>query len=403
MSSTALRRSIGLPLLTLYGLGTILGAGIYVLIGEVVAAAGTRAPSAFVLAAALAGFTAFSFAELGSRVPKSAGEAAYALAAFGRRWLAALVGWAVVAVGSVSAATMVHGFVGYLDVFVLLPRAPVTITVVATMTGVAIWGIGESLVAAALITVLEIAGLVFVCSIAGDSLAGAAADWSAILPTPDSAALMGVASGAFIAFYAFIGFEDIVNVAEEVRQPERNLPRAITISLISSTTLYVIVAIVAVFAVPTEQLAGNQAPLAAIVASRGYPPGIIAAISLFAIINGALVQIIMASRILYGLANDGLAPRAFAKVNPATQTPVIGTLAVGSIMLGLSLFLSLGSLARVTSLIALGIFTVVNASLWRLKLISSVRPWFEVPLFVPIVGALLCAAMIAYEGLGLLL
>jgi APA family basic amino acid/polyamine antiporter len=393
-----LRRSIGLPLLTFYGLGTILGAGVYVLIGEVVALAGTAAPSAFLMAAVLAGVTALSFAELGSRIPRSAGEAAYTLAAFGRPRLAAAVGWAVVAVGTVSAATMVRGFVGYLDVFIELPAPLVIVVCVGVLAGIAVWGIGESLMAAAAVTLLEIGGLIFVCTVAGDSFGRFPSDWRAILPGYDSVTLAGVASGAFIAFYAFIGFEDMVNIAEEVKQPERNLPRAIILSLVAATGLYFAVALVSVFAVPANEIAGSDAPLAVIVESRGFPPGIIAAISLFAVTNGALIQIVMASRVLYGLASEGLAFAPFARIGSKTQTPVIGTLAVASAMLCLSLFFSLGGLARITSFVALAIFTIVNLALWRLKRISTDVPKFSVPAGVPVAGALLCVAVIGYEG-----
>jgi len=403
LENNRLRRSIGLPLLTLYGLGTILGAGIYVLIGEVVSLSGMQAPSAFLLAAILAGITAFSFAELGSRVPKSAGEAAYALAAFGRPWLSAAVGWAVVAVGTVSAATMVVGFVGYLNVFVTPPQALVVIACVAVLTTIAAWGIGESMVVAAAVTLLEISGLIFVCIIAGDSFSSFSADWRSVLPGSDFSRLIGIASGAFIAFYAFIGFEDIVNVAEEVKQPKRNLPRAIVFSLLASTSLYVLIAVVAVFSIPTDELAASGAPLATIVASRGFPPGIIAAISLFAVLNGALVQIVMASRVLYGLAGEGLAFGRFARINKRTQTPIFGTLTIGLALLTLSLFFSIGHLARITTFIALAIFAVVNISLWRLKKISPDNPEFEVPRAVPIAGAILCLSMIGYEGYRLLI
>lgn len=397
MESNQLRRSIGLPLLTFYGLGTILGAGVYVLIGQVVARAGSLAPASFLVAAVLAGMTAFSFAELSSRIPKSAGEAAYALEAFGKPWLAAAVGWAVVAVGTVSAATMVRGFVGYLDVFADLPAAAVVLGLVGVLAAVAIWGIGESLTAAAAITVIEIAGLLLVCTIAGDSLASFAGDRQSLLPGLDAAGAIGIVSGAFIAFYAFIGFEDIVNVAEEVRDATRNLPRAILISLFAATLLYILVAIVAVSAVPNESLATSDAPLALIVESRGFPPGIIAAISLLAVINGALVQIIMASRVLYGLASDGLAFRFLAVVNHRTRTPILGTLAVAAVLLALSLLASLGTLARVTSLIALSIFTVVNISLLLLKRNVEAKPDFCVPAIIPVAGTILCLGMICYE------
>lgn len=403
MANTELNRSIGLPLLTLYGLGTILGAGIYVLIGEVVAVAGNRAPGAFLIAALLAGVTAFSFAELGSRVPKSAGEAAYALAAFGRPWLGAAIGWMVASVGIVSAATMVRGFAGYLGVFVDLPAALVVSACVGMLAAIAIWGIGESLRMAAAITVLEIAGLVFVCVVARDGLGELPTSWRSMLPGRDFAGALGMISGAFIAFYAFIGFEDIVNVAEEVRRPERNLPFAIVLSLLVSTSLYVFVAVVATFAFPGDELAGSEAPLALIVESRGFPPELIAAISLFAVLNGALIQIIMASRVLYGLAREGLALRVFGRVDPRTRTPVIGTLLVAGVMLSLCLLVSLGSLARITSFIALSIFAVVNLSLWRLKRTTPRWPEFSVPTALPVIGAILCIAMIGYEGVRLLL
>ncbi len=393
-----LRRSIGLGLLTFYGLGTILGAGIYALIGEVIALAGPAAPSAFLLAAVLAAVTAFSFAELGSRIPRSAGEAAYVSAAFGRPSLTSAVGWAVVMVGVVSAATMVRGFVGYLQVFAEVPDSIVIVGCVVVLTAVAVWGIGESLLAAAAVTVLEIAGLLFVCVVAGDSLDRLANEWRAMLPVFEWTSVLGVTSGAFIAFYAYIGFEDMVNVAEEVRSPQRNLPVAIVIALVGSTALYVLVAIVATLALPNEQLAGNPAPLAEIVASRGVAPEIVAAVSLFAVMNGALIQIVMASRVLYGLARDGLAPAVLARVHPRTRTPVFGTLLAGTLILALSLYFALADLARFTSFIALSIFALVNLALLRLKRSDHTRPVFSVPKAVPGAGFVLCCAILVYEA-----
>ena len=393
-----LKRSIGPGLLTLYGLGTILGAGVYVLIGEVTAVAGTAAPSAFVIAAVLAGVTALSFAELSSRVPKSAGEAAYVDAAFDSRFFSRLVGWAVVAVGIVSAATMVRGFVGYFDVFLQLPEALVVITIVVVLGLVAAWGINESLLLAALITVLEILGLLLVCFVARDSLSRLPNEWTSLLPTPDTVGMSGVVSGAFLAFYAYIGFEDMVNVAEEVRDPGRTLPVAIVLALVVSTTVYMLVATVAVLAVAGDAIAGSSAPLAVIVESRGMPPHIIAGISLFAVINGALVQIIMASRVLYGLGAQGLAWRPLSRINARTRTPVVGTCVVTFLLLLLALFFSLGGLARATSFMALAIFAAVNAALWRLKKSSTTEPRFEVPTLLPRVGLVLSIAMLSYEA-----
>ena len=312
----------------------------------------------------------------------------------------AIVGWAVVLVGVVSAATMLRGFVGYLGVFIVSPDWLVILSCVALLTAIAIWGIGESLLAAAAITLLEIAGLLFVCIVAGDSFADFGQNWRLALPGPETTA--GVISGAFIAFYAFIGFEDIVNVAEEVRNARTNLPRAIVLSLVVSTVLYLLVAAIASRAIPSDEIAMSDAPLAAIIESRGYPPGIIAGISLFAVINGALVQIIMASRVLYGLARNGQTYTGFGKVHRTRRTPVTATLFIGCLLLILALFFSLSGLARATSLLALAIFAVVNLSLWRLKHVDKRVPNFSVPRSLPMIGTIICLSMIAIEGLTVL-
>jgi len=386
-----------LPLLTLYGLGTILGAGIYVLIGEVAASAGTAAPSAFVLASVIAGFTALSYAELASRVPKSAGEAAYVDVAFQRHLLSRAVGWAVIITGIVSAATMSRGFVGYLNVFLDLPTPLVIVGVVCALGALAGWGISQSLFAAASITVLEIGGLVFVVAVAGDSFAALPTAWPTLLPDANMTALSGIMMGAFLAFYAFIGFEDIVNVAEEVQSPQSTLPRAIILSLVISAVLYFLVSTVAVLSTPIEALADNDAPLALIVETQGFSPSIIAAISLLAIVNGALIQIIMASRVLYGLADQGLAWRPLSRINARTRTPLLATGLVAIVVVGLALSFSLGGLARFTSGLALVIFCTVNAALLRLQSQNASRSTFRIARAVPATGLVLCGAMLVYQ------
>jgi amino acid transporter len=397
LGQPTLRRSIGFPLLTLYGLGTILGAGIYVLIGEVARVAGTATPSAFVISAFIAAFTALSYAELSGRVPKSAGEAAYVQEGFRRPTVAAIVGWAVIASGVVSSATLVRGFIGYLDIFVRLPPALSIILVVALLTLLAAWGISESLAVAGAFTCVEVAGLLLVCLVAGDSLGELPERWPALLPGADAISWIGVMSGAFIAFYAFIGFEDMVNVAEEVKHPERTLPNAIIAVLLVSTVLYLVVATVATLAVPQERLAGSSAPLADVMYARGLSPTAIALISLFAVINGALIQLIMASRVLYGMGSQGLAWAGLAWVHPGRQTPVVATALVSAVILVLALSFSLDRLARVTSFIALGIFAAVNVALLQLKRRERRGPEFTIPGAFPWAGALLCVGMMLYQ------
>jgi amino acid transporter len=297
---------------------------------------------------------------------------------------------------------MARGFVGYLDVFVSLSPSLVILAIVTAVGGLAAWGISESLIVAGAVTILEVAGLVLVCVVGGDNLGVLQSDWRSLLPRAETASWLGVLSGGFIAFYAFIGFEDMVNVAEEVKEPRTTLPRAIITALVVSTTLYFIVATVAVVSLPINELAGSAAPLARIVEAQGVSPQTIGFISLFAVINGALVQLIMASRVLYGLASQDLAWSFFSRIHPRTRTPVNATLIVTILVLVFALTFSLDRLARVTSFIALGIFTAVNVALLRVKRIDEERPPFSVPTAVPVCGSLLCGAMMLYQIVELL-
>ena len=363
-----LRRVLSLPLITFYGLGTILGAGIYVLVGKIAGIAGLYAPLAFLIAAAVAALTGFSYAELTSRYPRAGGESIYIQQGFGIRMLSTLVGLLVATAGLVSAATIAHGFVGYLGVFVELPATPVIIAVVLVLGGLAIWGILESAKAAAIATMIEISGLLLIIAVASPGLATLPARWPELLPPADAAAWSGIMLGAFVAFYAFIGFEDMANVAEEVQDAARNLPRAILFSLALATVLYLLVTLAAVLSLPPAQLAASDAPLALIFEhSTGYPPTLIAVISLFAVINGALIQIIMASRMLYGMSTAGWLPGMLAQLSMRTGTPVVATIAAASGVLLFALVLPLAALAKVTSTIVLVVFALVNLALIKIK------------------------------------
>jgi len=399
-----LRRVLSLPLITFYGLGTILGAGIYVLVGKIAGVAGFYAPLAFLIAAAVAALSGFSYAELTSRYPRAGGESIYIQEGLGVRALSTLVGLMVALAGLVSAATITHGFVGYLDVFVALPATPVIIVVVFALGALAIWGILESAWAAAIATMVEIAGLLLIIAVASPSLASLPARWPELLPSTDAAAWSGIMLGAFLAFYAFIGFEDMANVAEEVQDAERNLPRAILISLVIATSLYLLVALVAVLSLPPAQLAASAAPLALIFEhSTGYSPILIAAISLFAVVNGALIQIIMASRMLYGMSAAGWLPGVFAQVSARTGTPVVATVAAASGVLLFALALPLATLAKATSTIVLVVFALVNLALIRIKRRDPAPAGARVYAgWIPWGGLLLSLALLAFHLLSLL-
>lgn len=364
----SLKRAFSLPLLTLYGLGTILGAGIYVLLGKVAGSAGIYAPLAFLFAAVLAAFSAFSYAELSARFPLSAGEAVYTQRAFGKTWLARVVGLLIVSIGVVSTATLLNGFAGYLQVFLALPDWLIIVAVLSLLSGISMWGISQSAWAAAITTLIGVAGLLMVIGVSWPLVDIGPMLQKTLWPGFDLIVLSGIIGGAFIAFYAYIGFEDIVNVAEEVREPSRNLPRAVILALIFSTVLYMSVALMAVSLLPSSQLAASEAPLALLYQkATGNSPVVITLFSLVAVINGALIQIIMASRVLYGMAMQGWLPLSLAAVNPTTRIPLRSTLLVSMMILLLALTLPLLTLAEITSMITLVVFSLVNLSLWRIK------------------------------------
>ena len=225
-----LRRTLSLPMITLYGLGTTIGGGIYVLVGTVAGRAGLYAPLSFVLAAILATFLALTFAELSSRYPKSAGEAVYVSEGLGLQSLATLVGILVVIAGIVSAAALADGFSGYFRILFAVPPWLAVIGIAAVLGLLAAWGIGQAVALAAIITVVEIGGLALVVWAGADAITTLPSRAAELLPPFSAVAWGGILSGSFLAFYAFIGFEDMVNVAEEVKDVRRTLPLAIVLT-----------------------------------------------------------------------------------------------------------------------------------------------------------------------------
>ena len=382
-----LKRDINLTLLMLYGLGTILGAGIYVLTGVVAKHAGDQTPLAFFLAAIVAAPTAYTFGVLSSRYPRSAGPAAYVHAAFKRQWLASITGAFVVLVGIVSAATIARGFVGYLQVFITVPDAWVIALLVCALTAIAIYGIVESVTAAAVITLIEILGLLLVIYGGLSFESPRSVD---LLPDTGMINWSGVLAGTFLAFYAFIGFEDIVTMAEETRSPEKNVPYAILGALLIATLLYFLVTYLAIRTVPLNVLANHDAPMSLIVEQHGlFSPKLLAAISMLAVVNGVLVQIIMASRVIYGVARMYKDSHPLGHVWQSTRTPGNATLLTGTVILVLALLLDVEALASITSIITLLIFTVINLALCRIqgtpKSPLMLIPWF---------GMVLCLALL---------
>jgi APA family basic amino acid/polyamine antiporter len=404
-TNPALRRRLTLPLVTLYGLGNILGAGVYVLIGKVAGEAGYFAPVSFLMAGIIAAITAFSFAELSSRYPLSGGEAVYVQKAFDVKQLSLTVGLLIIITGIVSAATLTRGFLGYLQVFIVLPDWLVILCLLALLGLIAIWGIFESVSAAALFTLIEIGGLIFILFIAAPAWEQLPQRLAQFTPGWPIDQWSGIVGGAFLAFYAYVGFEDMVNVAEEVKQPQRNLPIAILLALGLATVLYLLVAVSALLVLSPSQLSQTAAPLATLYeAVSGNKPWLIAVISLFAVVNGALIQIIMASRVCYGLARLHWLPYFLSAVNARTQTPVYATFLVTSLIMLAAIWLPIETLARTTTYLLLIVSSLINLALVRIKRRQeSVSDIFEVSIGIPITGFFVSVIFLSAQTISLLL
>lgn len=387
-----LERRLGLGLLTAYGVGVMVGAGIYVLVGTVVGHAGIWAPMAFVLAGVVALFSALSYAEFATRLPEAAGQAAYIERGFSSRDLGVLAGLAIALTGVISAAAVLRGGVGYLTTFLDLPELWLIAGIGAALTVVAVVGVLESLALIALLTVVEVAGLLAV--VGAGFLATPGPDWVALadLPPPPIA---GIAAAISLSVFAFIGFEDLTNMAEEAREPERVMPRAILLALFITAALYIAVSLAAVRVAPHAELRASAQPVALIwERATGSSPAFLSAIAVAAALNGVLAQIVMASRVLYGLGRRTRVLEPLARSHPRFGTPARATLLVGGAVLAAALLLPVETLAEATAIILLAVFALVNAALIRLHRREPEAP-FRVAAWVPWAGLIAALAALA--------
>ncbi|MDE2332982.1 MAG: amino acid permease [Rhodospirillales bacterium] len=351
-----LRRVLTFWPLVLYGLGVIVGAGIYVATGAVIARAGDLAPLSFLLAGLAAGLTGLCYAELASRLPEASGSVGFVREAFQSRRLAQLSGAVLAVTVAISAGSIVHGSVLYMQQIVALPAGFLAAGLVVLFTAVALLGVRESVGLAALMSVVEIAGLL--AAIAA-GMARLRLDQVARLVAVTPGGMSAALSGAFIAFFAFLGFETLANLAEEVRQPQRTLPRGILGAIGASLVLYVAVASAAV-------LGGGEGrhPLIGLFAGRNAIA--FALLGTVAVANGVLVQIVMLSRLFYGMARQGQLPALLGRVSRRTDTPGPATLLAGAIVLAVVLAVPFEPLLVWTNLLTLGLFVLVDLALWRL-------------------------------------
>jgi amino acid transporter len=400
-TSPQLRRSLGFWALVFYGVGDILGAGIYALVGKVAGVAGSASWAAFAVALLVAGLTALTYAELGGRFPRSGGEAFFTEQAFGRPGVALVVGWVVLCSGVLSLATVSVAFGGYMSGLVPgLPSAVAVAGILLLLAAINFRGMRESSTTNIVATMVELTGLLIVVVsgalfLAEDPEAGIRQTVAAGTEVPWS----GIARGAALSFFAFIGFEDMVNVAEEVKNPERNMPRAILIALCVTGSVYLLVVVVATSVVPPSVLADSEAPLLSVVqrSTDIVPDRMFALIALFAVANTGLLNFIMGSRLIYGMSRQGLLPSALGEVHSKHRTPHLAILAILVVALALALSGTLTYLAGTTSLLLLLVFFTVNVSLIVIKRRDQEEPvTFRAPTQVPAAGAAACLALMPF-------
>ncbi|MBW4422381.1 MAG: amino acid permease [Myxacorys californica WJT36-NPBG1] len=415
----SLKRVFGLRTLVIYGVGDILGAGIYAVIGKIAGLSGSLVWASFLTAMVVAAFTALSYAELGSRFPQSGGVATFVHRAFRTDWLSLLVGWLMFCTCLVSMATLSRAFAGYLNAFIpALPVWLIVITLFAALAFVNFRGMQESSALNIVCTTVEVSGLIIVVLVATLFLSGGGGTAAASsLATSPPVGWTSVAQGAALAFYAFIGFEDIVNVAEEVKNPERNVPRAIVLSLGIAGIMYILVSWLAAQVLTPAELGASAAPLLDVVrrSQPNFPQVIFTVIALFAVMNTALLNFVTASRLMFGMSRDGLIPAWLGKLHPRRATPYRTLLVILPIVIVLALSGTLQFLAGTTATLILLMFCLVNLSLLILKRREPRNSGFHVPMLVPAI-ALLCNLILiafasqasyvlaaAFIGIGLLL
>ncbi|HEU0101051.1 MAG TPA: APC family permease [Mycobacteriales bacterium] len=393
---------MGPGLLLLFVVGDILGTGVYALTGRVAAEVGGAVWLPFLSAFIVAILTAFSYLELVTKYPQAAGAALYTHKAFGIHFLTFMVTFTVMCSGLTSASSASKAFASnFAEAFdlTLSEGAGLTLVALTFMTLVAVVnfrGVGESVKVNVLLTCVELAGLLIVIGIGAWALGGGQGDTSRLLEfdTPDGEGAFGAVTAATaLAFFAMVGFEDSVNMAEETKDPVRIFPKVMLAGLCLTGVIYILVAISSVALVSPEELGEGDAPLLKVVAAGapGFPLTLFAFITMFAVANSALINMLMASRLLYGMARERVLPAFLGRVHPGRRTPWVGILFTTGIAFGLVWLADLAALGGTTSLLLLCVFTIVNIAVLVLRRDPVEHAHFRAPTVIPVIGALCCA------------
>ncbi|WP_066299539.1 APC family permease [Arthrobacter luteolus] len=398
---TGLKRAIGTPLLFAFIVGDTLGAGIYTLVGTMAADVGGAIWMPLLIALVVALLTAATYAELITKYPHAGGAARYVDRAFGIPYLSFLVGFLMMASGITTAAALANAFAGdYLTALIDVPSAPAAVAFIILLTLINLRGVRESLTANLIASIIEVTGLVIVIFVGAIVLTSGNGEPSRLLEfAPDIPPLEGAFAASIVAFFSFLGFEAAANMAEEVRQPSKSYPRALFGAIGTAGLVYLLIALSAVIVLPPAELADSTGPLLDVVAASGVgiPPWFFSLIALIAIANGALLFMVMASRVGYGLAEAELLPRAFSRVLPGRRTPWVSIVVIAALTIILTLTGNVASLAETTVLLLLLVFLSANVSVLVLKKDKVEHDHFTAPRFVPVLAIIASIVLLAQQ------
>ena len=395
--ATKLKRALGLFETTMYGIGIILGAGIYVLMGKAAGIAGNAVWLSFLVSAIIAALTGLSYAELSSMFPKSAAAFVYTSRAFGSRMLSFVIGWLSVYIIIVSSAAVALGFGGYFNALTGVSPILAAFALVAILSAVNFWGIKESATLNVIFTLIELAGLALIIFL-GLGYLGTINYFEA------PAGLLGVMTAAILVFFAYLGFENLADVAEEVKNASCVMPKALLLSVVITTIIYMLVSVSAVSILPWQQLGASSAPLAD-VANKAMPGsgGLLSAIALFATANTVLFLLVAGSRILYGMSREHALHDALQRVHSTRNTPWVAVALIGLLTLAFTLVGSIEIVAELTNFGAFLVFMFINLSVIALRFNRpGLKRPFRTPLSIgklpvlPAFGALFCLGMLFY-------
>lgn len=391
------------PLLFAFIVGDTLGAGIYTLVGTMATDVGGVIWLPLLIALVVALLTAGTYAELITKYPHAGGAARFAERAFGKPYVAFIVGFLMLSSGITTAAALANAFSGdYFTALVDVDPQIVAVVFIVVLTLVNLRGVKESLSANLVASVIEVSGLVIVITVASMFFFGGGGDASRLVTFAEGVPpVQGAFAASVVAFFSFLGFEAAANMAEEVRNPSKVYPRALFGALITAAVVYLGIAIGAAIVLPADELASSSGPLLDVVQATGIgvPTWLFSLIALVAIANGGLLFMVMASRVGFGLADAGLLPRVFGRVLPNRGTPWVSILVVGGATIALSFLGNVGTLAETTVLLLLLVFISANVSVLVLKKDEVDHEHFSIPRVVPVL-AIITSIVLLFQQSG---